>query len=115
MFSAPAPAALVTFGYDSPANEVASVRFDLDLRRGRVSLTPDLRRGPARRRATSIWGCSCGSGARARCEVARPVDDVSGGVGGRVRGVLRDRVVAAVACCLYSGVGAAVVLVRLWT
>jgi hypothetical protein len=93
VFRAPTPAALVTFGYDSPANEVASVRFDLDLRRGRVSLTPDTLREPARRPGDVDLGVFMRLGSSGAVSVARPVDDVSGGVGGRVRRVLRDRVV----------------------
>jgi hypothetical protein len=93
VFRAPTPAALVTFGYDSPANEVASVRFDLDLRRGRVSLTPDTLREPARRPGDVDLGVFMRLGSSGAVSVSRPVDDVSGGVGGRVRRVLRDRVV----------------------
>mmetsp|Transcript_9392 Transcript_9392/g.29180 ORF Transcript_9392/g.29180 Transcript_9392/m.29180 type:complete len:516 (-) Transcript_9392:31-1578(-) len=93
VFRAPTPAALVTFGYDSPANEVASVRFDLDLRRGRVSLTPDTLREPARRPGDVDLGVFMRLGSSGAVSVSRPVDDVPGGVGGRVRRVLRDRVV----------------------
>ena len=98
---------LVTFGYDSPANEVASVRFDLDLRRGRVSRDGDTLRQRRGGRATSIWACSCGSGARARCRCRGPWTTCRGALA-----------VGCVACCgtascgrclLFSfGVGAAV-------
>ncbi|KAH8058171.1 hypothetical protein JL722_6022 [Aureococcus anophagefferens] len=39
---APAPAALLTVGYDSPRAEVKSIRVDLDLRRFRLALDSDL-------------------------------------------------------------------------
>ncbi|KAH8097691.1 hypothetical protein JL720_591 [Aureococcus anophagefferens] len=55
---APAPAALLTVGYDSPRAEVKSIRVDLDLRRFRLALDSDLLgdEGPEARRPSGAPG-----------------------------------------------------------
>ena len=110
VFRAPTPAALVTFGYDSPANEVASVRFDLDLRTGAGLIDAGHAAGAGaatgRRRFGSVHAArelGRGVGVAAR---RRRVGGCGGQGAPRAAGPRR----AAAACCLYSGVGAAVVL-----
>lgn len=93
VFRAPAPAALVTFGYDSPTNEVASVRVDLDLGRGRVSLTPDTLREPVRRPGDVDLGVFLRLGSAGAPLGPRPMRADDRGLPGLLGVGLRDRVV----------------------
>ena len=74
---------------------MASVRFDLDLRRGRVSLTPDTLREPARRPGDVDLGVFMRLGSSGAFLVARPVDDGRWEFGSRARRVLGTRRAAA--------------------
>ena len=102
---APAPAALLTVGYDSPRAEVKSIRVDLDLRRFRLALDSDLLgdEGPAKPGDVSLGVFALFGDSRPAA--LRPAPSKVGAVGDALSAVL-NRIVRPAAALLVLAWGA---------
>ena len=102
---APAPAALLTVGYDSPRAEVKSIRVDLDLRRFRLALDSDLLgdEGPAKPGDVSLGVFALFGDSRPAA--VRPAPSKVGAVGDALSAVL-NRIVRPAAALLVLAWGA---------